>query len=208
MSCCKFIEFNKIIFYNVNYTNNFKGVMDIIKYKDVFRYSNSDDKVVVYTICGEDDGYKTYCSQETIALVEKFRDTLQSDEKKVFFKIVEVLNREFKNNSGVFANLKDFFKDDCVEGQEDVFALKVSNSRDSAIILKTSDFGTNLSYTRIGMKPENINQDDVDDILTGLEFMDLITKDLKKANILLEESFLNENIPVNPVVSGKVKNKF
>lgn len=182
--------------------------MEIMKYQDISKcIGKSVNRVTLYSmVCSESEAGK-YSTPEELSVIKEYRALITEENRDVISNYIRLFNSNFKNNRMVSDNLKEFFGEDYINGQEDVMALKVSDNDLNVFIVKTSDFGSNLSYFKDEKSTNKITTEDIECILDGIDFLEKIIENPKDAKIFLENFYLEKNMPVNSNVK-KIGVKF
>lgn len=181
-------------------------MLEIIKCSDIIFLKNMSEKISLYWLFYPDSllNNNKMLSSESITIAKKFREYSSMEKRENLFHEMNRLNFLFKNQLSLQDNFNKFFGTTINLGEEDAYGLFFNKKDKCAIILKTSDFGINLSYFKNNLTLDNISKEDMESVELGFSLICLAAESSVKASIKLNEKNLEEIIPEKIVSATKL----
>lgn len=170
----------------------------IIEEDDIYNIQNTCYTLPVYWLFCEDINKFISDSNtpEDIKIIKELRKYISDAEKIELLNTLNYINQSMKAKMLSVNNFNDFFQGHIRNGQEDVAGLILNKDEESFLLMRTSDFGINISFFKKSLTLENTDFKDIEKIIQGLDIFKTICDDKLHAQVKLESLILENSIPI------------
>lgn len=170
----------------------------IIEEDDIYKIQNTCYTLPVYWLFCEDISKLISGSDnpENIKIIKELRKYISDTEKSDLLNSLNYINQSMKGKMLSVNNFNDFFKGHIRNGQEDVAGLILNKNEQSYLMMRTSDFGINISFFKNNLTIENTDFKDIEKIIEGVDIFKTICDDKLHAQVKLENLILENSIPI------------
>lgn len=130
-------------------------------------------------------------------LYKRLSELFSEEELNKCFNILSDTQYAYKNTSNFYSELKEFFEDEVIQGQEDVMAMIVNIEKNAILKIRASDFGIAISYSNDNLNQNKITIEDKDDIIETMELLSLLINQPEEAMTIKEKIIMQGQVEKN-----------